>query len=575
LEEVQKIVYSGGASEEKHIYVIKVFNADGVKYWKNYSIYYTNMQRLVIEKAEVVKSNGNKVTAETSDSEIAFTSLEPGDAIHITYKIENYLLGKLSPYFWDKHYFSGGTPSLKSKYSLLVSPDVKFQYKFSGTEIKPSVNNLPDFDLYVWENANQPSLKYEDKMPKFSDVSNVLFLSSFPDWTYISNWYYDISSTKAKSDFEVKETVSNLFKGKEDLPKLEKVRKIYNFIVNNIRYSHVSFLQSGLIPQKASNVLNTKMGDCKDVSTLFVAMCKEIGVTANLVLIDTRDNGKKDMLLPSIDFNHCIAKTTIDNKDYYVELTSDFFPFNSVGSHLIDAFALDVVNEADKKTVDIAFLNPPARMKNIVSRVTTITIDDKNLNIEKTNYKTGIFAADMRSSYRDIGVKEQEKGLLESLTGEYPNIQLNSFEFTKGLKDNSDSLTYKYSYTGYNALTDVTGLSLFSLPWASKANPKDFIFNKKREFPFDLYNFSYYDSDIETMTIIIPRGKYLAEIPKSYKYSCSVADYYLTFKVVKSTIVAKRELKYKQSIVPLDKIKEFADFYKKVITADTKQIAIR
>ena len=66
----------------------------------------------------------------------------------------------------------------------------------------------------------------------------------------------------------MKEKVNELFEGKENLTDKEKAIIIYNYIVNDIRYSSISFRQSGLIPQKASSVINTKLGDCKDVSTL-------------------------------------------------------------------------------------------------------------------------------------------------------------------------------------------------------------------------------------------------------------------------------------------------------------------
>ncbi|MDD5569710.1 MAG: transglutaminase domain-containing protein, partial [Bacteroidales bacterium] len=574
LDETQKIVYSGGASEEKHIILIKVLNAQGIDTWKNYTIYYYYMQRLLIEKAEVIKPSGSKIAAETSDNKIVFTSLEVGDAIHITYKVENYYVGKLAPYFSNKCYFSHAFPYLKTKYSLLISPEIKFTSKFSQEEIAPKVTKDKEFDLYIWEKTNQESIKSEDKMPKFSDYANVLHLSSFPDWTYISNWYYDLASTKAKSDFEVKETVASLFEGKTNLSTMAKVKEIYNYIVKNIRYSSVSFLQSSFVPQKASKVLNTKLGDCKDVSTLFVAMCKEIGVNAEWVLVNTKNNGKKDLLLPSVAFNHCIAKVNIDSKDYYIELTSDFLPFNSFYESLIEAYVLEIKNEKDKIVVNPFYLNPPTRNLNLISRTGTVNIDGENLNIIKTNYKVGLFAADMRSSYRDLGKKEQEKSMLEALTGEYPNVKLNSLEF-KHLDDRTDTVIYKYNYTASGAITKVSGLSLFIIPWAMKADAKDFIFAQERKYPIDISSTYISDSNVETLVIILPPAKILAEIPKTIKYTCAIADYTLTFSVLKNKITAKRELKIKKDIIQLSEIKQFADFYKKVITADTKQIAFK
>jgi hypothetical protein len=572
LDEVQKVVYDGGATEEKHILVGKVFNADGIDRWKHYNIY--SGMRLIIEKAETVKANGSKVAAETDDGSVVFTSLEAGDAVHLTYRLESYATGKIGAHFSDDCYFSYGTPYLKTKYSLLISPNVKFEYKFNHDPIEAQVKTMDDFKMYSWEKENQASLKQEEKMPEGADVAQILYLSSYPDWNYISNWYNDLASTKAKSDFEVKETVASLFEGKQNLSQMDKVKEIYNYIVKNIRYSSVSFLQSGLIPQKASHVLNTKIGDCKDVATLFVAMCKEIGVPAELVLVKTSNYGRTGLLLPSIDFNHCIGKFTLDNKDYYIELTSDYLPFNSFYGMDINAFVLNVKSDKEKGTIAPFHMNPPTRNRNEIMRTSQVSLDNNDLIIEKTVYKSGARAAYLRSTYRDLGKKEQEKEMQKSLTGEYPVVTLNSLVF-EGLADRSDTVVSKIKYTASSAVTQVSGLSLFSLPWADKADPHDFVINADRQFPIDLSDYASIDREAETLSVTIPAGHILSEIPKTVSYSCAAADYKLTFSVKGNKVTATRELKFKADIIPLDQIKEFSEFYKKVISADAKQLALK
>jgi len=573
-EETQKVVYSGGASEERTIYLVKVFNAEGIDNWKEYSIGYYSSQRLIIEKAEVLKANGDKVEAETDENKVVFKSLEPGDAICLIYHKQNYAIGKMSPYFSDKHFFSYHLPYLESKYSLLISPDINLNYRFSKDTIIPKISTADEFKFYQWSKENQPSLKNEDKMPALVDVAQVLYLSSFPNWTYVSHWYTDLSATKAKSDFEVKETVASLLKGKENESDKQKVETIYNYIVKNIRYSSVSFLQSGLIPQKASHVINSKIGDCKDVSTLFVAMCKEAKIPAQLILVNTKNNGEKDMLLPGIDFNHCIAKCTIDNHDQYVELTSDYLPFNSYYNGLLNSFALDIKSDKDQGSVAPFFIDPPNRYINAVTRVSNVNLSGDDIIIDRTSYKTGQYAASMRESYRDMGPTERQKEMQKNVADEYANLQLDSLKFT-GLDSRNDTVAYRYILTGSNAVSHVGGLSIFTLPWVDKATSKDFTFEANRQFPMDVSGYYALESDAEQIYMNIPAGQVLSEIPKNIKYSCSVADYTLDFKVLHNKISVYRRLKFKESKIPVDKIPEFKEFYKEVITADAKQIALK
>ena len=572
LNDAQRVIYAGGASEEKHTIVVKVFNTEGIDAWKEYSIGGHSTQRFLIEKAEVLKKNGSRVAAETNGSKVVFTSLEPGDAISLIYRLTEYQSGKLAANFSDYHYFSKSYPYIKTRYSLLISPDIKFSYRFTKDTITPVISTKDEFKLYVWSKENQPSIKSESRMPKIVDVGQVLFLSSFPDWTYVSNWYNDLSATKAKADFEVQEVVADLMKGKENYTDLQKVKEIYDYIVKNIRYSSVSFLQSGLIPKKASAVINTKIGDCKDVATLFVAMCKEINVPAGLVLVNTRENGRKDIFMPSIDFNHCIAKCTVNKKDYYIELTSDYLPFSSFYSSLLNAFTLDVKSDKEKQTVNPVFLNPPTRKQNVVQYVSNITPVGDDVVITRTSYSTGQYAARLRSTYRDLGKKEREKEILKKVSEEYSKVKLDSITFT-GLSDRRDTVTSHYVLTGSDAMTHVGNLYLFVLPWMDKATAKDFVFENNRQYPIDVNGFYALENDRETIALKIPGGHTLSVIPKNIKYSCSIADFEITYKVLKDRIIATRELTFKDPLVPLDKIEEFREFYKKVITADAKQIA--
>jgi tetratricopeptide (TPR) repeat protein len=574
-DEVQRVVYKSGASEERRIFVVKMLDEQGVNGSKEYNIGYNSDQRMMVEKAEVIKKNGMKVPAETNGNQLVFTNLEVGDAIHYTYKLENYNKGRLASHFWDKYYFTHFLPYLTTKYSLLISPDVKFQHKVTQQPLKPVVSKLDaDFDLYVWSKENQAALEYEDKMPVLADVSQTLHLTSIPDWNYVSNWYSDLASEKAKADFEVKEAVAELFKGKADLSADAKVKLIYDYIITNIKYSSVSFRQSGLIPQKASTVLSTRIGDCKDVSTLFVAMCKEVGIDASLVLVNTRDNGLYDLDLPSIEFNHCIAKVDLNGKSHFLELTSNFLPFGSLYSSMLNSRILEIKDEKNTQPVKLDFLNPTVRKPNNIMRLTNIHIKDKTLEISESNYNTASMAAANKSQYRHLSNKERDKFVLDGLKSYYTNSTLGKLEFF-GLDGTADTVRTNIDYKLQDVITQVGGISLFALPWSSKATSSDFVLNEERAFPIDLSKVMYADMDKETITVVIPANKTLVEVPKTVTYSCAYAEYTLSCKLVNKTLQFTRELKYKGNIIPTENVPEFSAFYKKVIEADARQIGIK
>lgn len=573
LDEVQKVVYAGGVSEEKRIFVVKILKQDGIDRWKHYYISHFSMEDYTIEKQEVVKANGSRVEGNVSGDEIVFSNLEVGDAIHVTYRLKSFNRGKLASHFWETFYFQYFTPYLTTRYHLLVDKSNQFKYKFSKENIEPKTEAKEDFIKYTWEKLNQSALPFEDKMPMLVDAGNILYISSLPDWTFVSNWYSDLAAAKSKVNLDVQEAVDKVFEGKGQLTDLQKARLIYEYITGNIKYISVSFLQSGLIPQKASHVINSKLGDCKDVSTLFVAMCKAVGIKAELVLVATRDQGKNQLLLPSIDFNHCIARLETGGKEYFIELTSDKLPFNSFFDNLKNASVLVIQDEANGKKSEMFHLNPPVRKMNTVVRNTEMKFEDNNILIRKNNVKTGVFASNMRSSFRDLGPQDQMKDMQKAISGDYNQTTLTALKFNN-LNGVSDSVNYQYDFKALESVTEIGGMQIATLPWSERAKSSDFNFSADRQWPIDLW---YYDADLEeeNISITLPPKMTLADMPMKTVLTCPVAEYIQEFSLMGNKVTGKRKFRFLKDQVGKEELKDFETFYRKVVAADSRQIAMK
>ncbi len=577
LNETQQVVYPEGAHEEKSEVLVKVFNQNGIDIWKEYSISYNQYsQRLIIDKAEVLKKDGNKIQAERNGGYLVFTNLEANDAIHLSYRLENYNTGKLSQHFWEQFNFNFDFPTLSSRYSLLLPADKKFNYEVLNADIKPVITDIEDMKLYVWEAKTQPAIKPEPFMPTLSDVGAILHISTIPDWQYISRWYSDLSTNLAKQDYEIKETVAEIFKDKKNLTDLQKAKLIYDFIEANVSYSSVPFLHGPIIPQKASRTLNTKLGDCKDVSTLFVAMCKEVGLKANLILVDTRDNGEKHLTLPSVEFNHCIAQLTAGGKKYYIELTDQKLSFSSVPLMDLNSNILFIPREGDSAATQLTKLNSDNRPRNNILRETVLKFENNDFILDRKNTKTGMFSSQMRNDYCDIGKDKQEKNIIQAISSDFTNpAKLLSLGFDD-LKTLKDTFSYNYSFRVKNELTEVIGIKIFRIPWAEAVRSLDFLTLETRSYPFLVWNYNAADVIRETISIDIPPGKILAEIPKSVNLTNAAADYSLTYNTsTPGKIKAVREIRYKKDAVSAAEYPKFREFINQIAEADAKQIGFK
>lgn len=574
LDAINKVVYPEGGSQEKHILLVKVFNTSGVDRWKEYYIPIFRHQRAIIEKMEVLKQNGSKIEARRSGSYIVFPNLEEGDAIHLTWKVRNYYSGILSRNFWDMHYFNYFTPVKTSDYSLMVPENRKFKYVLRNVEAEPEITNKEGFDIYVWKLEDREGLKDERYMPVLSEVAGMLHISSFEDWKTIADWYSDLAVAKAKIDFEIKETVKTIFEDKDDLSVEEEVREIYKYLLDNIRYSSVPFLQGALIPQKSSRTLSAKQGDCKDISTLFIAMCKARGIDANLVLISSRDYGVNRMPLPGISFNHAIAKVYTDDKEYYLELTNDNMPFAAGHTSIKNVFALEIAVGDTLKT-GAKILNPTTRLNNEMIRYSNVSFEDDMMKVSKENKRIGVFAAWLRGTYKDLGEARQHQRMQESIAGDYPRIKLNSISFDQSLYDVSDTLTYWVEFEVPSVFTNIAGMKILDLPWSDKFENPTFLATDERKYQINLYNFWGGEVYEEVLTIDIPKGKKLLEVPSDIKLSCANAEYSLSSKKSGNQLIMNRKLIIIDDEVKPKNYAEFKEFISEVVRADKRQIAFQ
>ena len=578
LNELQKIVHEGGAVESRRILIVKVFNAEGVDAWKEYRVTLAGNQKGYIEKAEVLKQNGARIEAQNQGGYLVFPNLEPGDAIHLRYRAQDYYFGRLIGHFYDQHYFSLYLPMQVSRYQLLVPKDKEFAYTLSNSDLEPRIEDRDTQRLYVWEAEDIAAVDYEPYMPELVDVEQVLHVSSFPSWSFIASWYAGLARAKAKPDFLVEETAQALFAGMEEATDQEVVQRIYDYIVDQIRYRSVPFLQSGLIPQKASHVITSKQGDCKDVSTLFVALAQQRGIDANLVLVNTRNNGQFGMPLPNIGFNHCIVKVNLDDTPYYVELTADDLPFAAASQALYGAQALEIPQEPQTE-VSAQLLMPPNWVPNEVARRARITFEGETIVVEKESRKTGIMAARMRDIYENAGEQTRNKEMQEAISSEYPEVKLRSLTFTDDLYTNGPAVTYQYSYSAPNVFMNIGGMSIVRLPWADaiQATEIGYVASDDRQYPLELHNVFPARREEEVLIIQLPPGRALAEPPQDVTHTHPAAHYTLTFAYDEATqqLTATRTFVVQQDVVSPGDYASFKAFINQVVRADETPLALR
>jgi tetratricopeptide (TPR) repeat protein len=570
VDDAQRVVYEGGASESSQEYVVKLFNNLAIDDWKEYSIPYNSYsEALIIEKAVAIKPDGTEIKADIDDNDLVFKSLEPGDLIRMKWRIKNHYAGRLAGHFWDTYHFNGFYPARQVRYAVLMPKDFDFRFTTQNMEVEPTKTTVEDGLLYQWQQHDLPAISYEYGMPAYSDVSKALHISSIKDWAYLVDWYRDLTRSKTKASFEVKEAVEQLIAGREHATTTEKIHAVYDYITENIRYSSVPFRQGSHVPQKARDVLVNRIGDCKDVATLCVAMLGELGITAHHVLLNTRDEGLNSVVLPSIPFNHCIVGVEIDGGVRYLDLTANNYPYGSLPDGDRGAFMLLV------RPGVTAPEHLPAQ--GILPRNLTVAaqfdLDENNsLAGERHLEGTGGIAASIRGAFRDESKRDQEKSMVASLGEEFPNAKLVSLE-TDGIDAPVPSAGYSYRFEAPEYLNDVGSFKMLKLPWQTSASADQALSYEKREHAYDYWPSA--DTISEKITIALPTGIVPVELPAKQELSSPIADYSISYVVTGRTLTATRRYIYKKGIVAPEEYDKYKSFYNSVVKEDNRQILLK
>lgn len=570
LDDAMRVVYEGGASESSQEYIVKLFNNNGVDNWKEYRIGYNwYSEALTVEKAVSIKPDGTEIKADIDGNHLVFKSLEPNDIIRLKWRVKNHYVGRLAGHFWDTYHFNGFYPERLVRYALVMPKDFQFRYTTQNMDVNPLITNVEDGVLYQWKQSDLPGIPQEYGMPAYNDISRALHISSIRDWAYLVDWYRDLARSKARPSFEVKEAVEGLMAGRENATTTEKIRAVYDFITENIRYSSVSFRQGSHIPQKARDVLVNRIGDCKDVATLSIAMLAELGIEAHHVLVNTRDEGLNEVVLPSIPFNHCIVGVEHGGKTQYLDLTANNYPYGSLPEGDRGAFMLHV---RPGVTAPQYLTSNGEIPRNLTIAASFELRDENSLTGERQVVGSGGIAANIRGAFRDESKKDQDKAMTTSLGEEFPNARLLSFE-TRDIGGPLPTAGYTYRFEVPNYLDDAGSYKMLRLPWRTAVDADQALSYEHREHAYDYWPNA--DTIHERLVITIPDGMSPVEVPGKQTLSSPIAEYTVTYAVKGNTLTATRQYVYKKGVVSTQEYGSYKAFYNSVVKEDNRQILLK
>lgn len=524
-------IYEEGGFKYRYIYVYEITSNNGVETFKEYNLGLSG--RYNITKSELIKPIGNVVPADKRGSSLVFTDISIGDVVYIDYEGTKSTSGRFYKDISDKYQFYSFHPILKSSAKVLVPNTTKLNYKFVNGDLKPTITKQNNHTLYQWDLNNPTTLPFaEDYMPNSVDASGYLHFSTIKSWNEVSDWYSDLVRSRIEINDVVKAEFKKLFpNGHETLSEEERAKIIYKYVAKSFNYSYVSFRQSGFIPQKPAKTINTKLGDCKDFSTLYVTLAKMADLKSNLVLILTSDYGRNNLVLPSTDFNHCIVKVLIEGKEQFLELTDKYLPYKSLPTSLRGATALEIPFNSDDttKTYDLFHLDNVSREYSEIKNVVNLVISDNDMNLViKSNIK-GHNTSYYNQVFDEPNPEVIEKSIQDDFKGKLQDdFKLNSVSDVSNSNDGA-LVAFTSDLTINKKLNSIGSIKILQLPIITHPYESSIIQLEERKYPIDYIQYEYVDNYATDYIIELDKSQSFVEIPESRSFTFKNHSYSITY----------------------------------------------
>ena len=225
--------------------------------------------------------------------------------------VGRYLVGRVSVPVRHSRLTIEAPSSVPLRYVMQLLPDMQPQKTESDGRVH-----------IVFERGAMDPLETADSyLPNDVPAYPCITFSTGTSWGRVAENYAAIVDGQIKGS-DVKAVVEKLTQGKQT--QFEKIQAITGYLDKQIRYTGVEFGEASIIPHSPTETLVRKYGDCKDKSTLLVAMLRAADIPAYMALLNA--GGRMDVPadLPGMGlFDHAIVYVA-ENPILWIDATDEF-----------------------------------------------------------------------------------------------------------------------------------------------------------------------------------------------------------------------------------------------------------
>lgn len=482
--------------------------------------------------------------------QLIFPNLEAGAR-----KVYNYQTQIEDPFLLHKFIFGGGLPIKNSTLEIKTEKNInigfkifnddsnliefsktekkgKWIYKWTLKDVKPVKleGNSPGF-LYIIPHINIYIKDYKvnnQKVTVLGDINNL--------FDYYKGFTKNLNQTEDPALKAITLKITENLTNDDD-----KVKSIFYWVKDNIKYIAFEYGYEGFIPREASLICERKFGDCKDMASIITAMAKYANVkNVHIAWIGTRDipYSYNELPTPAVD-NHMIALYKKGEEYIFLDATDKETLYGIPTGFIQGKEAL--YGDGDSyKIIPVPIV--PAEKNEIKEQVKISIEKDKLVGSGKIEFN-GYNRSRILSRIGDATNKSKFE-MIKSLVLK-GNNKFNLKEYTEeNIKDRDKPYQINYNFDLGNYIVKVDKEMYVNL-FLDKPLEK-VIIEKDRSSQFEFEHLNYINSQYE---LEIPKNSTVKYLPKNFSLDNNYIKADFVYEVKNNKIFLTLQLKQKKLLL--------------------------
>ena len=460
---------------------------------------------------------------------------------------------------------------VNAQYTLVIPKDMNIDYRMNAGTDKPTIKKEEKSDTYQWKWESVCANEHERFGPSLMTLVPRLYIKPLSfiydkymgqqnTWEELSAWHHSLLEGRDALTLEQQAQIKSLVEGIDN--DYDKVKKLYTYMGEKMRYVSIQLGIGGLQPMTASETSRMGFGDCKALSYYLKTMLQTIGIESEYVAISV-NNARLYADYPNVQqMDHVILKVPLKERTLWVECTNPYMPFGYIHDGIAGHDALIIKPEG-------------GALERLPFRTDSLHTQSYQVHVKLTDTPQTPIEVECKSR---LSQYEANASLLRKKPEERKdrirkNIQLNRatigevevFETSDSIPELTERYTLQAMYGNKNG-------NRFFIPVNPFREEPFRLTKEKRKHDIHL-SYGYMDND--TIRISLPEGYQVETKPKDISQTYPFGHIQSKIEVADQELVITQSLFIKKGVYPVSQINEFIAFGEAIKKAYNGKIVLK